>query len=542
MNPLRSARDHDASTPPANWRGLRFFNAYRLTVAALLLGAHVFAGRSDLLTLPEPDNFTIVVVLYGLAAMVILALDELRLGGYAQRLQAGLAVDIFMLGLLGHVTGAPSGNIHILMVINMAYASMLLGGREALAFAALGSVHLLLLAFWSSYAEGHADQLFTHAGLHGMALFAVAILARNLAHRMEAAQALAEQRSIDLANETQLNQLILERSQEGVLVVDGDNQAHHANEAALRLLHFRRETDQRRRSLSAISPDLAEALKAWREQPEDSLAVARIDQPGRLHVRITPLTDDARGPVALFVEDDVHMMAQLEQDKLAAMGRLTASIAHEIRNPLSAIGQAGQLMEETTQNEQDRRMLGIIRNQVERINRIVENILVTSRRKRARPERVELAAWLERFIEQYRATHPTEGLRIDVTVNPDLYVTADVSHLDQILTILLDNARQHGKPAVGHQHIRLDAGPLGPQRRPFIDIRDNGPGIPAELRERLFEPFFTTHEDGNGLGLFIARELADANQLTLQYHPDVRGESCFRLTFPRREPSPEVRE
>lgn len=537
MMPFRNPGNRDLGTPPPNWRGLRFFNAYRLTVAALLLGAHILTLQRGQIGLPHADNFTIAVAIYGLAAMVMLTLDELRLGGYAQRLQTGLAIDIVMLGLLGHVDGAPSGNIHILMVIHMAYASILLGGREALAFAALGSVHLLLLAFWSSRQGGSADLLFTHAGLHGMALFAVAVLAQTLARRMEAAQALAEQRSIDLANETQLNRLILERSQEGVLVVDGNNQAHHANEAALRLLRYRRETDQRRRDLAAINPTLAEALQAWREQPEDSLAMARIDRPERLQVRITPLTDDTRGPVALFVEDDAHMMAQLEQDKLAAMGRLTASIAHEIRNPLSAIGQAGQLLEETIQDEQDRRMLGIIRHQVERINRIVENILVTSRRKRTQPERLDLSSWLARFIEQYRATHPLKEARFDLTVNPDLYVMVDPRHLDQILTILLDNARQHGKPSVGSQHIRLDARPLGPQRRPCIEIRDNGPGIPAELRERLFEPFFTTHEDGNGLGLFIARELADANQLTLQYHPDAQGESCFRLTFPRREPS-----
>jgi|GEM_PF-6792173 len=215
MMPFRNPGNRDLGTPPPNWRGLRFFNAYRLTVAALLLGAHILTLQRGQIGLPHADNFTIAVAIYGLAAMVMLTLDELRLGGYAQRLQTGLAIDIVMLGLLGHVDGAPSGNIHILMVIHMAYASILLGGREALAFAALGSVHLLLLAFWSSRQGGSADLLFTHAGLHGMALFAVAVLAQTLARRMEAAQALAEQRSIDLANETQLNRLILERSQEG---------------------------------------------------------------------------------------------------------------------------------------------------------------------------------------------------------------------------------------------------------------------------------------------------------------------------------------
>lgn len=527
-----------ASTPP-NWRGLRFFNAYRLIVAALLLAAHALPIKAAIFQLDNGDLFTLMSGIYGLGAMALLAFDELRWGRYATRLQIGLALDLLMLGLLGHVDGAPTANLQILMIISMAYASLLLGGRESLAFAALGSVHLLLLAQWDVAHGGQADKLFTHAGLLGMALFAVAILARNLARRLEATQQLVEQRSVDLANETQLNQLILERTHEGVIVIDENNDIHHANEAALRLLHCRREGEQRRRALGAINPELAAALRAWRQQPEDSLAVARIEQPERLHARITPLTDNPLGPVALFVEDDAYLMDQLQRDKLAAVGRLTASIAHELRNPLSAIGQAGQLLEQTVQDQQDHRLLGIIRTQVERIDRIVENVLSTSRRKHANPQWVDLGHWVERFAEQYRSLHDMGDARLDITVNPDLGVRVDPWHLDQVLSILLDNARQHGKPEVGVARIRIDARPLGPQKRPCIEIRDNGPGIAPESRERLFEPFFTTHAQGNGLGLFIARELAEANQLSLQYHPDIHGESCFRLTFPRREPPAE---
>ncbi|MEW6444769.1 MAG: sensor histidine kinase [Pseudomonadota bacterium] len=531
---------HAEPSPSAlNWRGLRFFNAYRLVVAAALLAGHALTSQHDLFNITGLDPFILMVAGYGLFALFLLTLDELRMGGYEQRLHSGLIVDLLVLGLLGHISDAPSGNIHILMIIHMAYAALLLSGREALAFAAFGGVHLLLLAFWAARNSDKADMLFTHAGLHGLALFAVAILARSLARRMEAAQSLAEQRGIDLANETQLNRLILERNREGVVVVDGDSRTHHANGAAQRLLRYRRGGGLPPPPLATINPQLAEALYAWREQPEDSLAIIRIDHPERLHVRITPLTDDPHGPVALFIEDDAQIMAQMEHDKLAAMGRLTASIAHEIRNPLSAIGHSGQLLEEAPLGDQDRRLLGIIRNQVERINRIVENILLTSRRKRARPERLELAPWLARFMEQYRAAHMREDLRLELDASPNIHAMSDASHLEQILTILLDNALLHGKPADAPARINLDVRLLGAQQRPCIEIRDNGRGIPPELRDRLFEPFFTTHEKGNGLGLFIARELADANRLTLQYHQKAEGGHYFRLTFPRREPSPD---
>lgn len=522
----------DRAPSPPSWRALRFFNAYRLTITALLMAVHAFSGDIGRLELPRTDPFMLITAAYGLAAFVLLTLDELRLGGYAMRLQLGLAIDILALGLLGFASGTSHDNIHILMVANIAYASLLLGGRESLAFAALASVWLLILASLHARDDGRADVLFTHAGVIGMALFAVAILARTLARRLEASQRLAEQRGVDLANETQINRLILEHTEEGVLIVDGDDFARHANRAALRLLHCEDPTGERRKPLTEVNPELMEALRAWRQQPGDGLATFRIDQPERLQVRITPLAASPRGPVALFIEDDASLMEQLQQAKLAALGRLTASIAHEIRNPLGAIGHAGQLLEESPRDEQERQMLGIIRKQVARINRIVENVLVTSRRKHARPEPIALGPWLEDFLRHYRQLHEDEAPRIELKVDADMDVRVDAGHLEQILTILLDNALQHGRGTSGERFVRVEIGRHGPRRLPALDVLDHGPGVAPELREHLFEPFFTTSPQGNGLGLFVARELAEANRLGLHHHAAEEGGSRFRLSFP----------
>jgi two-component system sensor histidine kinase PilS (NtrC family) len=543
-------------TPAPSWRALRFFNAYRLTLAALLMAIHAFLGETDPLTLPRADPFMLITAAYGLAAFVLLTLDELRLGGYALRLQLGLAIDILALGLLGFSQGTSHENIHILMVANVAYASLLLGGRESLAFAALASVWLLILASLQARNDGRADVLFTHAGVIGMALFAVAILARTLARRLEASQRLAEQRGVDLANETQLNRLILERTEEGVLIVDGDDFARHANRAALRLLHCKTppaappqgaaetgpagrnpwlDTAERRKPLTEINPELLEALRAWRQQPEDGQATFRIEQPERLQVRITPLDASPHGPVALFIEDDASLMEQLQQAKLAALGRLTASIAHEIRNPLSAIGHAGQLLEEGLHDVQERQLLDIIRKQVARIDRIVENVLATSRRKLAHPEPVALGPWLEDFLRHYRQLHEDEAPQIELATDADMNVRVDTGHLEQILTILLDNALQHGQATSGERFVRIETHRQGPRRLPVLDVVDRGPGVAPEVQEHLFEPFFTTSAQGHGLGLFVARELAEANQLGLHYHAAEHGGSRFRLSFPRQE-------
>ncbi len=542
MNASTSTLPPLQSSLRPNWRGLRFFNAYRLVVASLLLGVHAFlqAKRStDFFTTQSFDLFAILAAVYALLALVMFAIDELRLGGFSPRLQVGLTLDLIFLALLGALDGSPINNLHVLMAVNLSYASLLLGGRESLAYAALGSLLLLVMNFWDHHLGIDLSVSFTHTGLNGMVLFAVAILASSLAKRANANQLLAEQRRIDLANETQLNRLILEQSHEGVIVVDENQRIRYANPAATRLLRIPftqiAEHTLSRPRLVAINSDLSEALNAWRLTPDNDLSEVHIAHPAHLHIRLRPLTIDPLGPIAVFIEDDAYLMEKHQQEKLAAMGRLTASIAHEIRNPLSAIGQAGQLLEETAVSAQDKQMLGIVRSQVMRINQLVENVLTTAKRKQPQAERIALAPWLNDLLERYRSYAKLDGIQIDLTAEPNLCALIDPAHLEQILTILLDNARQHGKPSVGSPRIRIDAQAFGAQNRPRIEIRDNGQGVPEAMRHRLFEPFFSTHAQGHGLGLFIARELAEANHLSLNYHHDIQGERCFRLTFPRQE-------
>ena len=526
-----------------NWRGLRFFNAYRLVLAALLLGTHAFlqAKRSsDYFTNPQNfDLFTILAAVYTVLGFLFIAADELRSGAYTARLKLGIVLDLVFLSLLGALDSSPINNLHILMIVSMAYASLLLGGRESLVYASLGSLLLLSMNFWGDRFGIQLNVSFPHAGLNGLALFAVAILASSLAKRANFNQQLAEQRGIDLANETQLNRLILEQSHEGVIVVDENHRIRYANPTATKFLRIPLphigEGSHTRPPLANLNADLNNALHAWRDTPEQDLSETFISYPQRLYARLRPLAKDPQGPVAIFLQDDHALREKHQQEKLAAMGRLTASIAHEIRNPLSAIGQAGQLLEQTAHNDEDRQMLGIVRSQVARINQLIENVLTTAKRKHAQAQHIHLTPWLSDLLQRYRAHTPLDNIKIDLTTESTLCAQVDPGHLEQILIILLDNARQHGKPRIGSQRIRIDACGVGSQKRPRIDIRDNGAGVPENMRNRLFEPFFSTHAQGHGLGLFIARELAEANQLSLNYHHDVHGERCFRITFPVQE-------
>jgi two-component system sensor histidine kinase PilS (NtrC family) len=284
--------------------------------------------------------------------------------------------------------------------------------------------------------------------------------------------------------------------------------------------------------LAQFSPELARMHAVWRGDREHSSYVVEPAASGlRLVASFAAIGDSG---TVVFLEDAAATNQRVQQLKLASLGRLAASIAHEIRNPLGAISHAGQLLEESSaMDDGDRRLTRIIQENSARMNAMVENILDLGRGRDATPEALELRDWLGTFMEEFMSRRP--GARHIVTTRvepPDLRVRVDPSQLHQVLWNLCDNALQHaGEPA----RVDVRAGVGAYTGRPYIDVVDNGVGIPEEELDRVFEPFFTTRDQGTGLGLYIARELCEGNQARLTLEDTVGG--CrFRVTFqdPRR--------
>jgi two-component system, NtrC family, sensor histidine kinase PilS len=231
---------------------------------------------------------------------------------------------------------------------------------------------------------------------------------------------------------------------------------------------------------------------------------------------------------------------------LASLGRLTASIAHEIRNPLGAISHASQLLGEAENlGASDRRLLEIINNHSKRVNQIIENILQLSRRRPAAPEPVNLRQWLPQFIADYK-TSKSNGNQLNIalqehgllahknrheyddTQEQQLAAKFDLSQLQQVLTNLCDNGLRYGSAQPGRPDLRIEIG-LDSHQQPYIRVVDYGPGISDENRKHLFEPFFTTENTGSGLGLYICKELCEANQALIGYERTAQQESCFHI-------------
>jgi two-component system sensor histidine kinase PilS (NtrC family) len=217
--------------------------------------------------------------------------------------------------------------------------------------------------------------------------------------------------------------------------------------------------------------------------------------------------------------------------KLAAMGRLTASIAHEVRNPLSAINQAAQLLEEDgAVAPEGQRLLTMIRNNAKRIDRIVGEVLQLNRRDRQQPETISIGEFMRSLTDEIVQAENMPAAGVSIQIPDDLLVIFDRGHLNQIFWNLVRNAWQHCQKKDGSIRIVARAGYMGDAV--ICELNDDGPGIPAELRGQIFEPFFTTRPGGTGLGLYIARELADANGGTLELLPKGPG-AHFRMTIKR---------
>jgi two-component system, NtrC family, sensor histidine kinase PilS len=293
--------------------------------------------------------------------------------------------------------------------------------------------------------------------------------------------------------------------------------------------------------IAEVSPRLDQAVQAWRSGAplaEQAGPFQSADGATLISPSFAPIGRPKSGALLVFLEDTSLQSEKAQQAKLAALGRLSASIAHEIRNPVGALSHAAQLLAEAEGlDESQRRLTTIIENNATRVSTIVENILQLSRREQLSLERIDLVEWAKQFLDEFAGSTDLPGSTVDLNIsNAPIEVRMDASHLHQVVTNLCENALKYGSPAPGAPRLELAVGRRIGTGRPYLEVRDRGPGIPEELAERVFEPFFRAsqqieHRGGSGLGLFISREFCEVNRAALVYEPRVGGGSIFRIIF-----------
>jgi len=369
------------------------------------------------------------------------------------------------------------------------------------------------------------------AGVFGLTYFLTGFVSYRAAQQLRESEQLADQRGLDLANLSQLNALIIQRMRTGILVIDDDDQVRMMNESAWYLLGMPAE---RQRDIRRMAPGLFPRLTQWRAQHLHELHAIKLAAGVPAVVpRFVKLEADARGATLVFLEDESMVSRRAEEMTLASLGRMAASIAHEVRNPLASISYAQQLLKESTQLPSgDRRLVELIGSNASRVNTIIENVLLLSKRERSRPLLTDINAWLLEFLEEYKASHDLKGNRIDAQVSSGkMELLIDPTQLHQVVWNLTTNALRYGKKDGASAVITLRTAYLQDRKGPILEVLDQGPGITPENAQKVFQPFFTTHHEGTGLGLFLAHQLCEANQAELVYIPIATGGACFRVQF-----------
>ena len=513
-------------------RILWIVGVYRAVCGALLLGTAIFF---DLRTIGigAPNAFLTAAGLYfmfGMAAFWWVQRESLLLPLPALLLSL-LFGDIFFIALLMYAGGSAGGPLSILLFPQLAASGWLMRTQIAFFHAALASSVLIALDSWRLIDGLIPPTQILQTGLVGFGYFATVGIALALGRYTKASEDLAAQRGIDVANLEQVNRLIIQDMQDGVLVVDLNGVVRGHNAQVTRLLGgFGRMRGGMR--LAEFSSTLHDYWRRWQEDFAEPLPPFKVEATQRLlRVRLVRIGSGLNGGTLIYLEDLGRAQSEAQQIKLAAMGRLTASIAHEVRNPLSAINQAAQLLEEDrVVAPEGQRLLSMIRNNAKRIDRIVGEVLQLNRRDRQQPEVISYNEFMHSLVDEIAQAEGVPPGGVLIQDAKDLLVIFDRGHLNQIVWNLVRNAWQHCQKKDASIRIVIRPGYMGDAV--ICEIADDGPGIPAELRGQIFEPFFTTRPGGTGLGLYIARELADANGAALELLPKGPGAN-FRMTLKR---------
>jgi two-component system sensor histidine kinase PilS (NtrC family) len=513
------------------WRVIGLVNLYRLIVPPVLLSMQWLSGQEPNLFTGRPGSLLAACLTYFSAGMLLIVARRLTWPSLRRIALLNSGVDAVCISFILYVSGGVASGFGILLVLPVGAMAVLAEHRDAFLIAAMAALGILLQQAFVYVAGVAQPSDFITAGVIGVVLFGIALSAWPIANRLRESEALVLRQEIDLANLAQLSQYIVQHLRESILVVDTQDRVRLINESAAQMLGDRSAYPGA--LLGEASPRLLYLLENWRQKGVDAdraePTFTAADGARVIRPHFAPLGDSEPAPILVFLEDTSLLAEKIQQSKLAALGRLSASIAHEIRNPVGAMSHAGQLLAESANlAAEDKRLSEIITSNAARVSDIIDNVLHLSRREETHLERLSLAEWVEDFRTEFCATMQCPGERLTIAaIDPKIEVSVDSSQLHQVVWNLCDNVLRHTDSSVP---IELRYGRFV-GARPYLEIADRGPGVPPEYVERIFEPFFSSGEHGTGLGLFLARELAQTNGATLLYEPRVGGGSIFRLVF-----------
>lgn len=507
---------------------LRVYNYYRIFLSFLFLFLFLSENFNDFVGAEDPELFQNVIIIY-IISNILIGLGTLFASTQFLSTTAPsfviLIADILCLTLLMYASGGVDSGLGNFLTFTVAFGGGLILGRVSTVLPAIAFILTLYGEIYLFYLNlGDDFQGIFQAGVLGMVYFVANILFQTLAQRLR-------RRESEVFTLEKINQLIVDQMRTGVTVVNEQGRIRLINTAARELLSTPAAPGE---PSGKLPQSLLGRLHEWKEEPRRaSLSFHTRESGPELIAHFSRLsTPDPDSDTLIFLEDSTEVQRQAQQLKLASLGRLSATIAHEIRNPLGAISHAAQLLGESKDlSRGDSRLSEIIQNHCLRLNTVIENILQMSRRRVAEPKLLILSDWVAEFIEEFSAGLPSTA-EFDVEISSEaLTITFDPVHLSQVLGNLCQNGLRYSQKNTGRARIRIVGGVDKESGNPFIEVIDFGTGIEGEYLNNLFEPFYTTETSGTGLGLYLSKELCEANDARLDYRRAPTGGACFRVSF-----------
>ena len=525
------------------WRALFYFNLYRMLLAVFFVTASLTSFSVGSLGSRHPEQFFITSVTYACLSLLFAFFINKGWPKYITQCRIQILVDLVVIIILYHSSTGRGAGLEILLFIVVSAAGILLGGRASLITASLATILLILEHIYVIATNQRSLGGFTTLGFIGGGLFVTAFIIYYLSLRLRKTEIEVAQQSQSIEKLAHINQLIVEHLHSGVIVVDHLSMVILVNKSSQELLGIPQSLQlpiPLGSLLSDINIDLITLNRITNEKE------SKIDLPSgkKLLARYQPLGNTYKNEYIILFDDYSQIEEEKRNEKFIAMGRLSASIAHEIRNPLGAISHAGQLLAESPSvNKDDARLVDIIENQSRRINQIIKTILELGQRNEQNFEKMAVHSWLEKIIKTFLRDNrlTDDSILLNANVSMDIAAISacgDPDQLQQVILNLLSNSLHYANTS-SLPFIIIGIEEKTPETT-TISISDNGPGIKNDIRDKIFEPFFTTSSTGNGLGLYIARKICLSNDGYLDYINNDDGSGYFMLTLANKRSCQEI--
>lgn len=535
---MSSLLSHTRNHPhvSAGWHRLRLYNYYRGTLALFFITIYL----NDWIRLFIPAKELNPLVFLTTSIFYLCAFFAFIIGIQNQKPKLEIQVilqtciDIIIILAITHASGGIKSGLGMLLIINISITSLFLPRRLTLLFAAATSLAILIDQIYSQLLGNNFHAAFAQSGMLGILIFAFAFIASSFSRQLLDTEQLANEQERELETITQLNEHIIRNMRTGIIVLSHNGSILMSNNAAESLLG---NTKLRRHTLlENIAPQLHMRFTEWQNSDIKSQTTPIQQSHGLPDIQpgfsAIEKNKEGKGLTLVFLEDASQLNQRFQQIKLASLGRLTASIAHEIRNPLSAIQHASQLLDESVDDPANQKLARIISTQTQRLNGVVKNVLQLSRKQSSTPDVIDLNTWLNEFKNEFCTTHGMQAQQIEINITPEtLAVTFDSEQLHQIFWNLCSNSINHSGIDSHQLLISIKGSIFENSQQPIIEIMDNGQGIDEKTAAHIFEPFYTTSTEGTGLGLYIIKEIVENNRAKIELVNKKSKNNCFRIHF-----------